>query len=141
MTIIRDLRTAIAMTIALVIVTGLIYPLTVTGAAQVLFRDRADGSLIERDGDVVGSKYIGQAFAQDRYFRGRISAAGATFCVIEGGLENELIRDRIRISHHELQDVAGDVFRFKRNLRVERAENGPAHVDRNEPGFFDEVHD
>jgi K+-transporting ATPase ATPase C chain len=66
------------MTIALVIITGLLYPLVVTGAAQLLFKDRADGSFIERDGSVVGSKYIGQAFTQDQYFSGRISAAGAT---------------------------------------------------------------
>jgi len=66
------------MVIALVLITGVIYPLVVTGAAQVLFNDKANGSFIERDGVTVGSTYIGQAFTEDRYFRGRISAAGAT---------------------------------------------------------------
>jgi K+-transporting ATPase ATPase C chain len=78
MTMTREIRTAITMTLTLVIITGLLYPLVVTGAAQVFFKDRANGSLIERDGAVVGSKYIGQAFTEDRYFSGRISAAGAT---------------------------------------------------------------
>jgi potassium-transporting ATPase KdpC subunit len=78
MTMTREIRTAITMTVTLVIITGLLYPLVVTGAAQVLFKDRADGSIIERDGVVVGSKYIGQAFTQDQYFSARISAAGAT---------------------------------------------------------------
>jgi K+-transporting ATPase ATPase C chain len=66
------------MTIALVVITGLIYPLAVTGVAQVLFNDKANGSFIERGGVTVGSKFIGQAFTEDRYFQGRISAAGAT---------------------------------------------------------------
>jgi K+-transporting ATPase ATPase C chain len=78
MTMTREIRTAITMTVALVIITGLIYPFVVTGAAQLLFKDRADGSFIERDGVVVGSKYIAQVFTQDQYFSGRISAAGAT---------------------------------------------------------------
>ena len=73
-----QLRAALVMTVALVIITGLAYPLVVTGAAQLLFKDRADGSFIERDGQVVGSKHIGQAFTSPQYFRGRISAAGAT---------------------------------------------------------------
>lgn len=78
MTLIRELRAALTMTVALVLITGLAYPFAVTGAAQVLFKDRADGSLITRDGVTVGSTYIGQAFTEDRYFSGRLSAAGAT---------------------------------------------------------------
>lgn len=74
----QQVRIAVIMTIVLVTITGLIYPLAVTGAAQVLFRDKANGSFIERDGVVVGSKHIGQAFTDDKYFSGRISAAGAT---------------------------------------------------------------
>jgi K+-transporting ATPase ATPase C chain len=66
------------MVIALVVITGIIYPLAVTGVAQVLFNDKANGSFIERDGVTVGSKFIGQVFTEDRYFSGRISAAGAT---------------------------------------------------------------
>ncbi len=74
----KQICTALTMTLALALITGILYPLAVTGAAQILFKDRAEGSFIEREGVIVGSKYIGQAFTSDRYFRGRLSAAGAT---------------------------------------------------------------
>ena len=64
------------MTIVLTVLTGLIYPLAMTGVGQVLFPSQADGSLIVRDGQVVGSAMIGQNFAGPRYFHGRPSAAG-----------------------------------------------------------------
>jgi K+-transporting ATPase ATPase C chain len=59
------------------VLTGLLYPLVVTGLAQVAFGDKADGSLISRDGRVVGSSLVGQTFTSDDYFQGRPSAAGA----------------------------------------------------------------
>jgi K+-transporting ATPase ATPase C chain len=62
------------MLLLLTVLTGLIYPLTVTGLAQVFFPDRANGSLIVREGKVVGSKLIGQYFDKPEYFRGRPSA-------------------------------------------------------------------
>jgi K+-transporting ATPase ATPase C chain len=78
MAITREFRTALLMTIVLVLITGIIYPLAITGGAQVLFHDKANGSFIERNGVTVGSKHIGQAFTSDQYFHGRVSAAGAT---------------------------------------------------------------
>ncbi len=60
----------------LTVVLGLAYPLVVTGVAQGLFHDQADGSLVKVDGQVVGSKLLGQTFTADRYFHGRPSAAG-----------------------------------------------------------------
>lgn len=75
---VSQLRIAAVMTLLLVLITGLVYPLAVTGAAQVLFKDKADGSFIERDGVTVGSKYLGQAFTGAQFFHGRISAAGVT---------------------------------------------------------------
>jgi potassium-transporting ATPase KdpC subunit len=73
----RHLDTAIRMTILTAVLLGLLYPLAITGIAQVLFPGAADGSLVQADGRVVGSAYIAQAFSQDKYFWPRPSAAGA----------------------------------------------------------------
>ncbi|MCI0336403.1 MAG: potassium-transporting ATPase subunit KdpC [Acidobacteria bacterium] len=69
--------TAILMTIVTTVILGLIFPLVVTGIAQVIFPDKANGQLIERNGQVVGSRIIGQPFSSPGYFRSRPSAAGA----------------------------------------------------------------
>ena len=72
----KNLMISIWMTLATTIIFGLIYPLAVTGLAQVMFPDRANGQLIRRDGKIVGSKIIGQAFAGASYFHSRPSYAG-----------------------------------------------------------------
>lgn len=75
--LLRQARTAALMLVILTVLTGVIYPLVVTGIAQVFFNDQANGSLIERDGQVIGSELIGQDFfGQAGYFWGRQSAAG-----------------------------------------------------------------
>ena len=73
----REIRPAIILLLALTVITGLVYPLAMTAIAGVIFPDQAEGSLIERDGKVVGSALIGQEFKDDRYFHGRPSATTA----------------------------------------------------------------
>src|ERR1700716_755918 len=73
----KEIRPAIIILILLTLITGVAYPLAMTAIAGVLFPNQAQGSLIERDGKVVGSALIGQAFKDDKYFHGRPSATTA----------------------------------------------------------------
>src|SRR6267154_2264155 len=70
----REIRPAIVFIVALTLITGLVYPLAMTAVAGVIFPYKAQGSMIERDGKVVGSELIGQEFTSDKYFHGRPSA-------------------------------------------------------------------
>ena len=84
----KNIITAILFTLVTTVVFGVIYPLTVTGMAQLLFRDRANGQLIERNGKLVGSRIIGQAFTGPGYFHPRPSSAGTGYDPMASGGSN-----------------------------------------------------
>ena len=75
----KAMRPAILLVLIMTVLTGLIFPLAITAAANVLFPKQAKGSLIERDGKVIGSEWIGQAFTKPEYFHSRPSNAGSGY--------------------------------------------------------------
>jgi K+-transporting ATPase ATPase C chain len=85
MNLTRNLIVATLMTIVTTVILGLVYPLVVTGLAQVLFPDQANGQLIERDGQVIGSRLIGQGFSSPGYFRPRPSATATPYDAANSG--------------------------------------------------------
>jgi potassium-transporting ATPase KdpC subunit len=72
----KELKTGLLMMVVMTAVTGLLYPAAITAVAQMVFRDQANGSLIVADGQVIGSRLIGQGFSRPEYFHPRPSAAG-----------------------------------------------------------------
>lgn len=84
----KNLITAFLMTVVTTILLGIIYPLAITGLSQLLFRDKANGQLIEQDGKIIGSRIIGQAFTSARYFHSRPSAAGNGYDAANSGASN-----------------------------------------------------
>jgi len=97
----KNLITAVLMTVATTILLGIIYPLVVTGLAQVIFPKRANGQLIEKDGKMVGSRIIGQGFVGAGYFHSRPSAAGNGYDAANSGGSNlgptnQKLMDRVK---------------------------------------------
>jgi K+-transporting ATPase ATPase C chain len=88
MNIKRNLIAAVLMTVVTTVLLGIVYPLVVTGVAQVMFHDKANGQLIEQNGKVIGSRIIGQAFSSPGYFRSRPSAAGTGYDATSSGGTN-----------------------------------------------------
>lgn len=106
----KNLITAILMTIVTTVLLGLIYPLVVTGLAQVIFPNQANGSLLKSaDGTLIGSRLIGQPFSSPRYFRSRPSSAGAVgydagaSSASNLGPTNQKLIDRVKSDVEKLQ--------------------------------------
>jgi len=95
----KNLVTAVLMTVATTILLGIIYPLVVTGLAQVLFHDKANGQLIEANGKIIGSRIIGQGFSGPGYFHSRPSAVNYDAANSNGsqlGPTNKKLIDRVQ---------------------------------------------
>lgn len=88
MNLVKHAITAMLMTVVTTVLLGLVYPLVVTGLAQALFPDQANGQLMTRDGRVVGSRLIGQTFSSPKYFHSRPSAAGSGYDAASSGGTN-----------------------------------------------------
>ena len=102
----KNLVTAILMTIVTTVLLGLIYPLVVTGIAQVIFPEQANGQLLVKDGRIIGSRIIGQPFSSPGYFRSRPSAAGYDAGASSGsnlGPTNKKLIDRVKADVEKLQ--------------------------------------
>ena len=104
----KNLIISILMTIVTTILLGLIYPLIVTGLAQLIFHDKANGQLIVKNGQVVGSRIIGQGFSGPGYFHARLSAAGNGYDAANSGGSNlgptnQKLIDRVRADTERLQ--------------------------------------
>jgi K+-transporting ATPase ATPase C chain len=109
MNILKQIYPAIAITVVLTVLLGIIYPLVVTGLAQVMFPAKAAGSLIEKDGKVIGSSLIGQPFTGPRYFHSRPSAAGTGYdATASGGTNlgptNQKLMDNVKTAADALRE-------------------------------------
>ncbi len=101
----RQLLSALLMVIAFTVLLGGLYPLVVTGVSQVAFKDKAEGSLVEVDGQVVGSSLIGQNFTGETYFWPRPSAAGDGYDALASGASNLGPNDETLLSDVEQRAV------------------------------------
>jgi K+-transporting ATPase ATPase C chain len=88
MSLFKHLYPAIALTIVLTVLVGIVYPFVITGLSELLFKEKARGSLIEKEGKVIGSRLIGQPFKGGSYFHSRPSAAGSGYDASASGGTN-----------------------------------------------------
>ncbi len=115
MNLLKHIYPAVALTIVLTVLVGIIYPFVMTGLSELLFKEKARGSLIEREGKVIGSRLIGQPFKGPGYFHSRPSAAGSGYDAAASGATNlgptskqlfeEQVRARAKQLHSENTSV------------------------------------
>ncbi|HXY25626.1 MAG TPA: potassium-transporting ATPase subunit KdpC [Candidatus Acidoferrum sp.] len=103
----KELQIAIRFTLITTLLFGLVYPLIVTGLSQLLFPHQANGSLVQRDGKVIGSELIGQTFSSDGYFHSRPSSAGDGYDAANSSGSN-----LAPTNHALIERVQGDVARL-----------------------------
>lgn len=106
----KTIITSVIMTVVLTVLLGIVYPLAMTAISQVVFPSQANGSLIERDGKVIGSSLIGQSFGSPTFFHGRPSAAGTGYDGMSSGGSNlgptsKALMDRIAHDRDSLQKL------------------------------------
>ena len=104
----RNLTTAVLYAIVTTVLFGVVYPFVVTGLAQVLFHDKANGQLLYKDGQLIGSRIIGQPFTAPQYFHSRPSAAGNGYDAANSGGSNYAPTNKKLIDR-----VAGDVAEYQ----------------------------
>jgi potassium-transporting ATPase KdpC subunit len=115
MNLLKHIYPAVALIIVLTVLLGIIYPFIVTGLSELLFKERARGSLIERDGKVVGSRLIGQPFKGAGYFHSRPSAAGPGYDATASGGTNlgptskQLFEEQVKARAKQLHDENPDI--------------------------------
>jgi K+-transporting ATPase ATPase C chain len=107
----RNLITAVLYTLVTTVIFGIVYPYAVTGAAQLLFKDKANGQLIEQNGQLVGSRILGQPFTAADYFHSRPSAAGNGYDAANSSGSNYAPTNKKLIDR-----VAGDVAALQLDL-------------------------
>jgi K+-transporting ATPase ATPase C chain len=116
MNMLKELKSAILITFVLTILTGILYPLAVTGIAQTIFHKQANGSLVERDGKVIGSEIIGQNFTKPEYFHPRPSqnsydaanSGGSNLGPTNPALADRLTKDASQF-HKDNPDFTGPI--------------------------------
>ena len=110
MNIAKQIFPAIMLTLVLTVLVGIVYPLVVTGVAQVLFKEKAEGSLLTRNGTIVGSRLIGQSFRGAGYFHSRPSAAGKGYDATSSGGTNlgptskKLLEEQVQVAAASLSE-------------------------------------
>jgi K+-transporting ATPase ATPase C chain len=108
MNLLKHIYPAVALTIVLTVLLGIIYPFVMTGLSELLFKEKARGSLIEREGKVIGSRLIGQPFKGPGYFHSRPSAAGSGYDAAASGATNlgptskQLFEEQVRARAKQL---------------------------------------